>query len=339
MKAISIHQPKVIKIVEIPEPKMRPDELLIEIRYVGLCGSDLSAYRGISPFVTYPRIPGHEASGIIISKGEEVPENVKIGAAVTSLPYTNCGTCPSYKLCRFNACQYNQTLGVQRDGALNERISIPYRKVYSSDVLTLQELALVEPLSIGYHATNRGRVSEADTVLVLGCGAIGLGAIAAASQKGADVIAVDIEDRKLANAINFGARNTINLERDDISIRMRDLTKGEGASVVIEAVGSPQTFRMAIEQVSFAGRVVFIGYTKEEVSLQTNLIVSKELDVYGSRNALNVFSQVIRMMEERRKPFKEMISSIIHFRDAAKAFAEWDSSPQKFTKILIELQG
>ncbi|MEM2885310.1 MAG: zinc-binding alcohol dehydrogenase family protein [Thermoproteota archaeon] len=331
-----MRQPKALEIVEVPEPKVGPKDVLVELRYVGLCGSDLSAYRGLSPLVTYPRIPGHEASGVVIAKGEKVPEYLKLGSAVAILPYTNCGSCPSCRLGRYNACQHNQTLGVQRDGALSERISIPYEKVYASDALTLQELALVEPLSVGYHATNRGRVAETDTVLVLGCGAVGLGVVAAASSKGAVVIAADIEGSKLAKAEKLGARHTIDLTKGDANAMLRGLTNGEGASVTIEAVGLPQTFRMAIEHAAFSGRVVFIGYAKEDAPLQTNLIVSKELEVLGSRNSLNAFPDVIRMLEGRKLPFGEMISRVIPFMDAAKAFFEWDSSPQKFTRILIE---
>jgi len=337
MKAVSMRQPRVVEIVEIQEPKIGPEDLLVELRYVGLCGSDLSAYRGLSTMVTYPRIPGHEASGIVLAKGENVPKSMQVGSAVTILPYTSCGICPSCRLGRFNACQHNQTLGVQRDGTLAERISVPFDKVYSSNILTLQELALVEPLSVGYHATNRGKVTKSDIVLVLGCGTIGLGVVAAASHKGASVIAIDIESTKLEMASRLGAKHTINPKKEDVKSKIRDLTNGEEVSVAIEAVGLPQTFRMAIEQVAFSGRVVFIGYAKEDAALQTNLIVSKELDVLGSRNSLNTFPEVIRMLEEHKLPFNKMISCVIPFRESAKAFAEWDASPQKFTKILIEL--
>lgn len=197
MKAISLIEPRQIEIIEIPEPALGPEDVLVELRYVGLCGSDLSAYRGLSPMVSYPRIPGHEVSGVIVAKGERVPERLQVGAPVAVSPYTSCGLCPACRLGRANTCQYNQTLGVQRDGALTRRIAVPYAKTFTSQVLTPQELALVEPLSVGYHAANRGRVSEVDSVLVFGCGAIGLGAIAASARKGATVIAVDIDDGKL----------------------------------------------------------------------------------------------------------------------------------------------
>lgn len=337
MKAVSLVAPKCVKVIDVPEPTMGPEDVLIEPRYVGLCGSDLNAYRGLSPLVTYPRIPGHEVSGMVIAKGNGVPDGVRIGAAVTVSPYTNCGTCPACRIGRVNACQFNKTLGVQRDGALAERIAIHRDKAYASDVLTLQELALVEPMSVGYHATNRGRISEVDTVLVLGCGAIGLGAVAASSQKGAVVIAVDIDDAKLELANKLGATHTVNSTTEDIKSRIDALTDNEGVSVAIEAVGLSETYRAAIEGVAFAGRVVFIGYAKGEIALQTATIVSRELDLYGSRNALQAFPSVIKMLEDRDRPFTDLISHVFPFPETLRVFEDWSSAPQRYTKILIEM--
>jgi len=337
MKAVSLVEPKCVRVIDVPEPAMGPEDVLIELRYVGLCGSDLSAYRGLSPLVTYPRIPGHEVSGIIIAKGDKVPDGVRIGAAVTVSPYTNCGTCPACRIGRVNTCQFNKTLGVQRDGALTERIAIHYGKVYASDILTLKELALVEPMSVGYHASNRGRIGKVDTVLVLGCGAIGLGAVAASSHKGAIVIAVDIDDSKLELASKLGAMHTVNSTTDNVKSRIDALTDDEGVSVAIEAAGLPETYRAAIEGVSFAGRVIFIGYAKGEIPLQTASIVSKELDLYGSRNALHVFPSVIKMLEDRDRPFTDLISCAFPFPETYRAFEDWSSAPQQYTKILIEM--
>jgi L-galactonate 5-dehydrogenase len=337
MKAISMIQPGTIEVIDIGEPSIGPEDVLIELHYVGLCGSDLNAYRGQSPMVTYPRIPGHEVAGVVVSKGKNVPERVALGSKVTVSPYTNCGLCLACRAGRFNTCQFNQTLGVQRDGALAELIAIPYQKVYSSETLSLQELALVEPMSVGYHAANRGRVNEIDTVLVFGCGAIGLGAIAASARKGAHVIAVDVDDNKLGIASRLGAKTVVNSAREDLKAKVNDLTNGEGASVAIEAVGLPATYRSAIELVSFAGRVVYIGYAKEDVAFTTKLIVSKELDVSGSRNALNVFPSVIRMFESHERPFTDLITRVAAFAETGNALADWDSNPAKTTKILVQM--
>ena len=259
MKAFSITAKKSIQEIEIEEPVLNSNEVLLEVHYIGLCGSDLSSYRGLMPLVTLPRIPGHEISGIITDKGNQVPDSFKIGDKATVSPYTNCGICPACRAGRINTCEFNQTLGVQRDGALTKKIRVPYDKIYTNENLSLQELVLVEPMSVGYHGANRGEVRETDTVLLIGCGTIGIGALCSAVRKGATVIALDIDDTKLEIAKKFGAAYIINSKKENALARIKELTKNEGVDVVIEAAGNPATFVLALEAVSFAGRVISIG--------------------------------------------------------------------------------
>jgi 2-desacetyl-2-hydroxyethyl bacteriochlorophyllide A dehydrogenase len=335
MKAVSLAEPKKVQMVEIPEPEVGPEDVLVDVKYIGLCGSDLNAYRGQIALVTYPRIPGHEVSGIIVAKGDKVPDSFKVGNKMMLSPYSNCGICPACRVGRPNCCQYNETLGVQRDGALTDKIAVPYEKVFVSESLSLRELALVEPMSVGYHAANRGRISEVDTVLVIGAGTIGTGVIVAAARKGATVIAMDIFDAKLENARRFGAEYTINSANQDVKAEIAKLTDDEGVRVVVEAVGLPQTFRLATEVVCYAGRVVYIGYAKKEVTYDTTDFVRKELDIRGSRNALRVFPAVIQMIEKGRWPFEELITKVYPFEESAQAFADWDAAPGDYNKVMI----
>lgn len=337
MKAFAITKERTIRAIDIEEPHPDSNEILIEVHYIGLCGSDLNSYRGLMPLVTLPRIPGHEISGIIIDKGSRVPSSFRTGDKATVSPYTNCGVCPACRAGRVNTCEYNQTLGVQREGALTGKIRVPYDKVFTSEILSLEELALVEPMSVGYHSTNRGEVKETDTVLVIGCGVIGMGALCAAVRKGATVIAVDIDDRKLESAKQFGAACTINSKTENALSRIKELTRNEGVDVAIEAVGSPATFTLALEAVTFAGRVVAIGYSKEDVRFNSQLIVRKELDLYGSRNALRVFPSVIRMFELREKPYSDLITKVFPFGQAPEAFKFWDENTGSVSKILIHV--
>lgn len=323
----------------MPEPVLGAEEVLVDVRYVGLCGSDLNAYRGLSPLVTYPRIPGHEVSGVIAAKGAQVPERVELGARVALSPYSHCGLCPACRQGRHNCCQNNETLGVQRDGALAAQVAIHYSLAYPSATLSLEELALVEPLSVGYHAANRGRISETDTVLVLGCGTIGSGAIVAAARKGATVIAVDVDDTKLTQARRFGAQYTINSGREDPLAMARGLTQGEGVSVAIEAIGLPETYRLAVDAVAYAGRVVYIGYAKHPVTYDTAEFVRKELDILGSRNALRVFPAVIAMLERRERPFAKLVTRVYPLAEAGQAFADWDAAPSAFSKVLVDARA
>lgn len=336
MKAFFITAPGRSEIRDIAIPQVGPEDVLLRVRMVGYCGSDLNTWRGKNPMVTLPRIPGHEVAATIEKVGANVPSQFRTAMNVTVSPYSACGQCPSCRRGRVNACQFNQTLGVQRDGAMTEYIAVPWGKLYPSAKLTLRELAIVEPLTVGFHATDRGRVQSSDTVCVLGCGAIGLGAIAGAAFRQANVIAVDLDDQKLALARQIGARHAINTARHNLHETLAQLTNG-GPDVAIEAIGLPATFKAAVEEVAFTGRVVYIGYAKEPVAYETKLFVQKELDVLGSRNALGDFAQVIAMLEIGRFPSESLISRVVGLSEAGQALADWDRDPGKINRILIDL--
>jgi threonine dehydrogenase-like Zn-dependent dehydrogenase len=287
--------------------------------------------------VSFPRIPGHEVAATIMESVPTTPA-LETGVHVTMSPYTNCGKCASCLQGRPNACASNQTLGVQRDGALTEYITMPPEKIYRAAGLTLKELCLVEPLTVGFHAVARGRVNANDTVAVFGCGGVGLGAIAASHFSGATTIAVDLDDAKLEIAKKAGAQHTINTSRDSLHDRLQEFTAGHGPGVVIEAIGLPQTFRAAVEEVAFSGRVVYIGYAKEPVSYETRLFVQKELDILGSRNALpHDFQRVIQMLEAHKFPVEQTVGTIITLEEAPRVLQAWSENPAKFTKIMVQL--
>jgi threonine dehydrogenase-like Zn-dependent dehydrogenase len=337
MKALVLQGPGHATIAEVGEPgRTGQDEVLLQVRRIGLCGSDLNSYRGRNPLVTYPRILGHEIAATVAELNPRHPE-WQPGMAVTMSPYTNCGRCASCLRGRPNACQFNQTLGVQRDGALAEFISMPAGRLYRAD-LSLRELCLVEPLTVGFHAAARGRVAAGEVVAVFGCGGVGLGAVSGAAFRGATVIAIDVDDGKLATARKAGAAHGINTTAADLHGQLADLTNGRGPDVCIEAIGLPQTFRAAVEEVAFTGRVVYIGYAKEQVAYETRLFVQKELDILGSRNAQpEDFRDVIRMLEAKQFPVEDAITHTISLADAPDIFAEWDREPSRFGKIMIEV--
>jgi 2-desacetyl-2-hydroxyethyl bacteriochlorophyllide A dehydrogenase len=334
LKALVLKEPGQAEIRPVPEPVVTSSSLLLKVRMVGFCGSDLNSFRGRNPLVSFPRIPGHEVSATIV-EGNNTNPALAAGVDVTLSPYTNCGKCASCRRGRPNACQFNETLGVQRDGAATEYIVVPSERIYPAK-LTLKELCLVEPLTVGFHAVARARVSAEDTVAILGCGGVGLGAVAASGFRGAKTIGVDMDDEKLNTARAAGATHAINTAREDLHQRLAELTDGRGPDVVIEAIGLPQTFRAAVEEVAFTGRVVYIGYAKEPVSYETRLFVQKELDILGSRNALpEDFRDVIRMLEEHRFPVNDAVSSIITMSEAPQALAAWSDNPSRVKKIMM----
>jgi 2-desacetyl-2-hydroxyethyl bacteriochlorophyllide A dehydrogenase len=336
MKAVLLEGPGQTSIADVSEPAAGADEVLLQVRMVGLCGSDLNSYRGRNPLVSFPRIPGHEVAATVVDAGSAAAEWPQ-GIHVTLSPYTNCGRCAACLRGRPNACQFNQTLGVQRDGALTQFIAAPVSRLYRAD-LTLKELCLVEPLTVGFHAAARGRVAPTDTVAVFGCGGVGLGAVAGAAYRGATVVGIDVEDAKLATAGKAGATHVINSAQNDLHARLLELTDGRGPDVIIEAIGLPQTFRAAVEEVAFTGRVVYIGYAKEQVAYETRLFVQKELDILGSRNALpEDFRDVIKMLESGRFPVEEAVTHVVPFEDAPVILEAWSRDPAQFTKIMIQV--
>ena len=326
-----------MQIVDVPEQEMKAGDVMIRLQYVGFCGSDLNTYLGRNPMVKLPVIPGHEVGAVIEAVGSEVPEGLKPGMVVTVNPYTNCGKCASCRNARPNACQHNETLGVQRNGSMRERLVLPWEKVIPAGLLTPRECALVEPMSVGFHAVSRAQVTDSDVVLVIGCGMVGMGAVVRSALRGATVIAADIDDEKLQLAREMGASYTLNTKTDDVNSRLLEMTSGFGPDVVIEAVGSTPTYQMAVDVVAFTGRVVCIGYAKSEVSFQTKYFVQKELDIRGSRNALpQDFRAVIHYMERGTCPVDRLISSEVSPEEAQKALDEWAAAPGKVFRILTK---
>lgn len=338
MKALLINEPGTISVGEIEKPDLAAGHVMVQLKYVGFCGSDLSSYLGKNPMVQYPRVPGHEIAGVIDAVGDGVPEGFSVDEPVTVVPYTNCGQCPSCRRGRSYACQFNQTLGVQRDGAMQEFIAVPWQKILKAPKLNDLELAMVEPLTVGFHAVDRGRVTDLDVVMVLGCGMIGAGAIVRSVLRGATVIAVDIDDHKLSLAGELGAHHTINSIKSDLHEELSKITGGDGPDVVIEAAGNPITYRAAVEEVAFTGRVICIGYAGSEVSFATKLFVQKEMDIMGSRNATpGDFRAVIAYLERGTFPLEKMITGKVKPEDAAGAVKTWADDPGKVMKLLLDL--
>lgn len=336
MKALQIPALQKIQVVELPKPVAGPGEVLLKLKYVGFCGSDLNTFLGRNAMAKPEVIPGHEIGAVIEAVGEGCPPELQVGQTVTVNPYTNCGHCASCRNGRYNACQNNETLGVQRDGAMREYIALPWQKVIPIKHISMRDAALIEPMSVGFHAVSRGQVTDIDTVLVMGCGMVGLGAIIRSVQRGATVIAVDLSQEKLDLAIKAGATYGINSTKENILEKVMEYTDGMGADVVIEAVGSPITYVSAIDAVSFTGRVVCIGYAKSDVSFQTKYFVQKELDIRGSRNATpDDFRAVLHFMQQSRMEMDPFVSGVIRPEEAQQAMEAWAADPGQVFRILV----
>ncbi|ADQ15798.1 Alcohol dehydrogenase GroES domain protein [Leadbetterella byssophila DSM 17132] len=328
--ALTISSPGTISLIPDEYVSVGAGEVLLQLNYVGFCGSDLSTFLGKNPLVKYPVIPGHEISAVIHAVGADVPSHLLPGTPCTVHPYTSCGKCTACQKGKTNACQFNQTLGVQRDGAMRGFIAVPWQKVILAPGLNAQELAMVEPLSVGYHAVSRGQVSEKDTVLIIGLGMIGVGVLFGVLSRGAKAIVVDQDQRKLDQALQWGASEAY------LSANVKDVSP----DVIIEAVGSPVTYRNAIDWAPFGGRVVYIGYALPEVAFETRWFVQKELDIKGSRNALaEDFEAVVNYLRAGSFDLQPLISKIIQPEDAAQTIQEWIKSPGDIYRILVQWNG
>ena len=337
MKAIVIPNPNEIEIREVPMPEVKEGEALLKVRYVGICGADVASFTGNQPFTTYPRIPGHEFSAEIV----EIPENdkgLKAGDIVTCNPYFNCGSCYSCERGFVNCCTDNQTMGVQRDGAFCEYISMPVERIYEGKGLSAEELALIEPFSISQHAVSRCTIKETDNVLVIGAGPIGLFALLAAKAKCKNIVVADILDNRLDLAKEYGAAAVVNTKAESLEEFTNKFTDGKGFDVCIEACGAPETFLGCIDSCAFAGNIVLIGNGKRETSFVHSILLKKELNIFGSRNALKEdFVNNIDLVASKECDVMKMVSRVYDMENALDAFKALANNDGTLAKILIKI--
>jgi threonine dehydrogenase-like Zn-dependent dehydrogenase len=339
MKALFIVEPGKTEIREIEKPAAGKGEVLIKIGMVGFCGGDLNGFRGTFPLQQYPVVLGHEIGATVEEVGRGVPDHIKPGMKATVYPYQNCGSCLPCRRGKPNACFDNRTMGVRRPGAMTDYITVPWQDLFLTEKLSLTELALAEPLTVGFHAVDRGGVTDKDKVAVIGCGIVGMGAVAGAAARGAEVIAVDIDDGKMKIAAKGGAKHGINTMKTDLHKALQELTNGDGPDVIIEAVGNAQTYRAAVDEVAFTGRVVYIGYAKSPVEYETKFFVQKELQICGSRNCVKDkdFPAVLKHLEKGIFPVKDVISRTVSIEEGGAALAEWSKNPGPVTKIMLKV--
>ena len=337
MRAIVIPEPwkAVTAEREVPVPKQ--GEVLLKMVCGGICGSDLASYRGQSAYVSYPRTIGHEFAAEVVEVGEN-PYGIKKGMLVTGNPYFNCGHCYSCEHGIVNACMDNQTMGCQRDGAFQEYITMPIERVYDGKGMDAKTLAAIEPFCISYHGVSRANVKEGDKVLVVGAGTIGVLAAIAAKAKGATVYISDVSAGKLEMAKDFGVDGTLlNDSPENFEKGVAEITNGNGFDVTIEAVGLPSTFQNCIDACCFGGRMVLIGVGKKNLDFNFTLIQKKELNVFGSRNALKKdFLELIDIVNAGKAPLHKIITNTYAFDDAAKAFDDFAHNPGDMLKVVFD---
>lgn len=335
MKAVRISEPGSIEIVELPMPEPKENEALIKVLTCGICGSDVASFTGNQPFTSYPRIPGHEFSARIVSLPKNYKGELKPGDVVTANPYFNCGQCYACRRGHVNCCHDNQTMGVQRDGSFCEYLAMPVERIYAGQGLSADQLALIEPFSIGYHALSRCEINPGDKVLVIGAGPIGLFALISAKSRGAEVHSADLLDGRLEKAKAFGADGVINSGKESLADYTAAHTDG-GFDVCVEACGAPETFLSCIESCAFAGNIVLIGNGKRETTFLHSTLLKKELNVYGSRNSLpKDFKALIGLVADGTVDPLPMVSAVYPFDKTLEAFDALVHNDGSLGKVLI----
>ena len=306
---------------------------------MGICGTDVSCYLGKFPFFDYPRIPGHELGVEVVAVGEGV-DNVKAGDRCSVEPYLNCGKCHACSKGQVNCCENLKVFGVMMNGGLCERSLIRADKLHPSDKLSYEQLALVETLAIGCHATDRGAPEEGQHVLVIGAGPIGLATIEFSLLTGAEMTIMDMSEERLNFCRdNYGIENLVTFKGDGSELdRIKEITNGNLFDVVTDATGNNCSMSNALEYVAHTGSLVYVGITTQEVSFVHPALHRKEMNLLASRNALpGDFPRIIGLIEDGTINTDPWITHRVPFDEVAERFDSLTRPETGVLKAIIEV--
>jgi len=339
MKTLVLEQPGKLNYTDTPlDETLQPNEVLVKVHRIGICGTDYHAFRGKQPFFTYPRILGHELGVEVLKTGGEVT-GVKVGDRCSVEPYLNTTQDQAVRNGFTNCGENVSVIGVHEDGGMREFIKVPAKYLHKSDKLSYEQLAVIEPLGIGCHAVNRARVSPDDSVLVVGAGPIGLGAVLFATAAGAKTVVMDLSEVRLAFAAGVtDIAGTVVAGKEDTIEKLREQFDGDLPTVVLDATGNKHSMSQALEYAAPAGSIVFIGLFQGDFSFHDPYFHKKELTLMASRNALpSDFKQIIRMMEEGRINVDQWITHRSKFEEMADQFEDWLRPESKVIKAVVSL--
>lgn len=336
MRAVICDRPGSLSLIERPDPRPKPDEVLVRIRRMGVCGTDFHIYGGDQPYFEYPRIIGHELSGEVAASPSGSP--LAVGEAVYIVPYLSCGTCRACRRGRTNCCRRLSVLGVHQDGGMAEYLSVPASNVVSAGDLPLDAAAMIEFLAIGAHGIARGAVAAEDRVLVVGSGPIGMAAIIFAKCRGAEVSVVDgRRDRLDFAAATLGADATHALS-PDLEAILGERTGGEYFDVVVDATGHVGAMRRGLNFVGHGGRYVLLSIVRDDIAFPDPEFHKRETTLLASRNALPAdFAEVVTQMRAGSVPTAALATHRAALAEAPERFDQWRLPEAGVIKALIEI--
>jgi 2-desacetyl-2-hydroxyethyl bacteriochlorophyllide A dehydrogenase len=337
MKSIICREPGKLEINEIDKPKIAEGRAIIKIRRIGICGTDLHAYKGTQPFFSYPRILGHELSGEIVELGNKL-QYFDIGDRVTFIPYYPCGECIACRKGKANCCVNIKGAGVHIDGGMVEYMSVPLESLIQGKDLNFEELALVEPLAIGAHAVRLAAVEPGEFVLVTGSGPIGMGIMEISKIAGARVIAMDIRKERL----DF-CRNILDIDyfinaSEEAAVKLKEITKGDFPTKIFDATGNAHAIMKGFEYLAHGGRYVLVGIQKGDICFSHPSFHKKETTLMSSRNATREdFEHVVNSMKKGLIKAQAYITHKIPFNKVVTTFKSLTRPDSEVIKAMIEV--
>lgn len=336
MRSIVCEQPEQLLLTDKPEPVRKAGEALLRVRRVGICGTDLHAFKGNQPFFSYPRVLGHELAVEVIEVDADA-RGIQVGDRAVVVPYINCTTCAACRAGKTNCCQQIKVFGVHVDGGMQDTIVLPSRLLLPANDLVYDEIAIAEPLAIGAHALRRAAVTAGETVVVLGCGPIGMGIIQLAKYIGATVVAVDINEQRLALAQSaFGADLALHGAQEPVA-KLQAYTGGDLAHTVIDATGSKAAIERGTDYMRHGGTMVLVGLFKGELTFHHPSIHAKETTLLCSRNATyEDFDFVLKVLRQKKFNTQAYITKKVDAQEIIRGFDAWTSPGSPEIKVVTE---
>ena len=337
MKTVCLKQPGDISLVDVPEQRREPEQVLIKVRSAGICGSDIGAYKGVNPLVSYPRVIGHEIAGEVVEVTDDEQE-FKVGDRVILEPYVYCGKCYPCSIGHTNCCENLTVRGVHIEGGMAEYVSHPRHLLHKVPAgIPWHLVPMAEPLVIAMHAVQQAEVAAGQHVVVTGAGQIGLLAAQYALTLGAVPIVVDPVDERLALARSLGVAHTVNPAGADAVAAILSITGGRMAEAVIECSGDARAIRGAVDYVSYAGHIALVGWPKGDIPMPTALFTKKELTVRGSRNSVGQFPESLRLIAEGKVNVEALLTKTVSMDETPAIVADIAAHPEKYLKVTCVL--
>ena len=332
MKAIKFEEPWKVQCIDIEKPEPKEGQALIKVRAAGICGSDIGAFRGTNPLVSFPRIIGHEIVGEVLSIPEDNARGIKAGDRVIVDPYLYCGKCYPCSIGRTNCCTDLKVLGVHVEGGMAEYMTHPADMLWKlPDDMPWDIAPMAEPLTIALHGIHRGNLAAGEHVAIIGAGPIGLLAAMAA------LIVIDVVDGRLEFARELGVRYTINSATQDLAKKVSEYTEGRMAELVMECSGANAAVRSTLDIVSHAGRITLTGWPKKETPLPTDAITRKEVDIRGARTSANEFEEAIDLIYTGKVDVRKILTKVVDMDGTPGTIIDIEKNPGNYMKVNVML--